>query len=407
MTIQYGYYVDTTGIKLADAGADGLSYTWVHALPVGEYSHPVHGKLSFTPDRIKRFADSVAKRIRGIDPDIDYDHKTDPAKGHQAAGWVKNAAARDDGLWLQVGFTPTATTELKEKKFRYFSADFHDKWIDPKGVEHQDVLAGGALTNRPYLKDLMPVNLSELTFSEPTKKEGAMDYAKLRGLLHLPDNTTDEAVDAALENRLTVQQPAPPQHDPNNPPNPAPWSPPPAGNPQPENPFRDKQLTELATQLGENHPAILMLKATQQAQETQAKQLAELNTAIKLSETNRKLSEIQQKATSKNIAIAPAVLDEAKAVLLAAPDAVATQLYGVLEKLAGGDGVVRLGEQGGTSQDPNARTGASDPFEAFDQRARKLMEADKGLTFSDAIEQAIRENPTAYAEYRKQSYLSE
>jgi hypothetical protein len=407
MSIQYGYYVDTSSITLDD-NIDGLVAGWVHALPVGEYQHPVFGKLSFTADRIKRFAESVAKRVRGIDPDIDYDHK---AKTGAAAGWVKNAVARADGLWLQVGWTPSAATELKEKKYRYFSADFHDEWTDPKGNKHQDVINGGSLTNRPYLKDLMPVNLSELTFSEPEPpKEGAMDYAKLRKLLNLPDNTTDEAVDAALVNRLTVQQPGP-QVDPSNPPNPAPWSPPPAqpeGAQPPQNPFlSEAAMADLATKLGDNHPAIVMMRANADALATQSKQLAEMQTAIKLSETSRKLGEVQSKASQKGIGIGPALLDEARAVLLSCNDATAARVYSLLDKLADNTGIVQLGEIGSIPQTPGSRTGETDAWSTFDNRAKKLMEENKGLQFSDAIERAIRENPDLYAQYRRDSYLAE
>ena len=78
---QYGYWVDLN-TKAFDTAS------WIHALPIGEYDHPVYGKMNFTPARIRKFAASVKDRVRGIVPDIDYDHKAQDGK---AAGWVKDA----------------------------------------------------------------------------------------------------------------------------------------------------------------------------------------------------------------------------------------------------------------------------------------------------------------------------
>src|SRR4029077_1534061 len=85
--------------------------------------------------------------------------------------------------------------------WRYFSADFTDVWTDPQGVEHQDVLFGGGLTNRPYMKNLLPVNLSELLPEGPPKvtpPEVQVDLKKLRELLGLPEAAAEDATVAKL-----------------------------------------------------------------------------------------------------------------------------------------------------------------------------------------------------------------
>src|ERR1700712_733268 len=96
---RFGYYADLRGIQFTEHAS------WITAMRVGEYQHPVHGKISFTPDRLKRFADSVKNKVRGIELDIDYDHKTDPTKGNEAAGWVKDAKVEGDSLQLLVEWT--------------------------------------------------------------------------------------------------------------------------------------------------------------------------------------------------------------------------------------------------------------------------------------------------------------
>src|SRR5690348_7674736 len=180
----FGWWVDLSKVTLSDTSGGGAS-TWVHALPFGTYQHPIYGTMNFDASKLNALATSVKEKVRGIDPDIDYDHKQDPAKGNVAAGWVKDAMVDTDGLKLHVDFTAAATKSIKDKEYRYFSADFVDEWTDPEGGKHTDVLFGGGLTNRPYMKNLIPVNLSELLSEGPPKNDPAedVDLKKLRELL--------------------------------------------------------------------------------------------------------------------------------------------------------------------------------------------------------------------------------
>lgn len=153
---ELNYFIDLHGVEL-----DESNLTWLHAMPLGTKLHPEYGKLQFTSDRLERYAANVKNRVRKIDLDIDYSHKGDPAKGHKAAGWVKDAEVRDDGLWIGVQFTDAARAEVAAGEWRYLSPEFKDEWADADGVIHQDVLFGAALTNRPFLKDLLPIAASE------------------------------------------------------------------------------------------------------------------------------------------------------------------------------------------------------------------------------------------------------
>lgn len=156
----YGYFVDLRGLSLTEGSA-----TWIQAMPLGTYDHPMYGKIQFTHERILRFAQSVKDRVRTTDLDIDYDHKQ---YNGEAAGWVRDAEARTDGLWLLVEWTKTAYTKIKEGAYKYFSPEFYDEWQHPKTkVKHKDVLFGGGITNRPHIRDILPINLSEFWKIEP------------------------------------------------------------------------------------------------------------------------------------------------------------------------------------------------------------------------------------------------
>jgi hypothetical protein len=144
--------IDLGGVRLAEDEP-----TWLHAFPVGEYHHPVHGRLKFTRARLERLAEGVNRGVRGITPALDYDHREDRARGGMAAGWIEAAEVRSDGLWLAVAFTDEARREVRGGAWRYLSPEFGD-WTDPRtGTRHHDVLMGAALTNRPFLRDLQPV----------------------------------------------------------------------------------------------------------------------------------------------------------------------------------------------------------------------------------------------------------
>jgi hypothetical protein len=159
------YVLDISGDTLAEKGL-----TWLHTMPIGKKEHPVYGMLDFTKKRLQRFADNVKNRVRKIDLDVDYAHKKDLAKGEKAAGWIRDAEVRDDGLWIGVEFTDTAKKEIKAGEWKYLSPEFYDEWTDADGNSFKDVLFGAALTNRPFLKDLLPVAASE-TYVESFKPE--------------------------------------------------------------------------------------------------------------------------------------------------------------------------------------------------------------------------------------------
>jgi len=411
---RFGYYADLRGVTFSE------TKQWIQAMRVGEYQHPAYGKINLSMDRIRRFADSVKSRVRGIELDIDYDHKTDPARGNEAAGWVKDAKVEGDALYLLVDWTKTALEKIKEGAYRYFSPEFQDDWTDATGTVHQDVLFGGGITNRPFLKDLLPINLSELTFAE--QKEGRrMDPKALRKLLGLPEDAKDEQVLERIEQNQKAAQSkgnTPPDglattHAPNtgattNP-----------GGTIDGKPYdattatgvdKDgKALSPEEIQLNElsrTNPAMaFLLREQMKTNKALSEQIAQLTEANKLSEIRVKLNEYQTGQT----VIAPAVLDEASKLLAKAPVALHAEIHNVLKLVQGGKGTVQLGEVGSTGH-TSARTdgkSATDLFEeAIQTQRKKFSEASGGkeLSYSDALIDVAASNPELYARYREESY---
>jgi len=370
---RYGYWVDLLGKQFDNA-------SWVHALPIGEYEHPVYGKMSFTPERIRRFAQSVKDRIRGIDLDVDYDHK---ANGGQAAGWVKDADVRSDGLYLQVDWTPRASEAIQNKEYRYFSPEFDDEWTDASGVKHEDILFGGALTNRPFLKDLLPVNLSEITATKKASEGGQMGPEQIRELLGLEKDATDEQVKAKIA-ELTSSPPAP------TPPAPTP----PAPAPTPEPTLTPAALGDAVAKALAEHP---MLKDIE-------RRLVESQRAQTFAETRQRLERITATQNGRQYVLPPAVIDAvAEGSALSDPSEMAKKFVDAIESF-GRVGFVELGERGRTrnGQEKTATQQLSELVATA--QADHIRTTGKALSTTDAIRQVVSVNPELYLAYRQDSY---
>lgn len=367
---------------------DNENMQWVHALSIGEYDHPTHGKLVFTPERIRRFVDSVKSKVRGIDPDIDYDHKKDVAKGMSAAGWVRDAEQRDNGLWLLVEWTKRAAQAIADKEYRYFSTEFVDEWTSPDGNKFTDVVLGGGLTNRPFLKNLEPVNLSELTDTD--NKENTMELAELARILGLPEDATEDAVKAKLSELagsapLDLTKLSITESD---------------GTVVITHPDVEGEVThtlssndpdpseqELA-QLAESNPIIAkMLSDNKRMQDD----MNELKAQARLSEVTTQLSELgkDHKAT-----LPPVVQQKLAPVLVRLPKQLSDEITESLKELVK-VGIVSLGEK--TAGKPG--NSGDDPVAKYLSEIERVKKDNDKLSTREAAAVVKRENPQLHFEY--------
>lgn len=150
-----------------DEGSDGFPRSWIMLFPVGRFTHPEYGKLNFTRSRLARIKTLFDRRVRHIDIALDADHAA--ARGDtRATGWIESLELRDPaggdpqqaGLWGLIRWTPYGARLLKDQEYRYFSPEF-GPWTDPEnGKKYDDVLIGGGLTNRPFLKCMEAIALA-------------------------------------------------------------------------------------------------------------------------------------------------------------------------------------------------------------------------------------------------------
>lgn len=379
----YGYYVDLSGLSFSE----GSDTTWIELMKVGKYDHPVYGSIDFTPEKLQQFADNVAANVRGVDLAIDYDHSSVKTGNSEAAGWIKQVKFEGGVLKGLVEFTKTAAEKIRSKAFRYFSPEFVDKWIDPAGQEHKNVLFGGGLTNRPFLKNLLPINLSELSFGAPPtteKEEDEVDPKQLRKSIGLAEDAPQKDVDERLALIKTLSEAFPsgaPKIDPPTPP-----------APKPPTVAIGAEIKALA----EANPAVAMMVAHL---EDQASQVKEMQVALREADVSRKLHEFD----GSKIALSPVAKEMASKLLSdpRIPQEVADGIYDLMKAMRDGQNFfVELGERaaGFSRVGREAKPAATTLNEMVDALVLK------GKPYAVALDEVARANPDLYAQYRAESY---
>ena len=138
---------------------------FVQILRVGNFNHPKYGKFEITSQTLSEMLNNFRSNIRGIDIAFDYFHDSDK----EASAWVTQLELRenDTELWAYVDWTPKAEQKLAERELRYFSPDFAFQWTDPETNKvYINVLFGGGLTNRPFVKEMKAIVADELKGEE-------------------------------------------------------------------------------------------------------------------------------------------------------------------------------------------------------------------------------------------------
>ena len=146
----------------------------IQILRAGNFFHDGR-EIEVTQKDLISMVQNFSERVRGIDLMIDFSHNSEG----EAAGWIKNLILSDDKteLWAEVDWTKAGQDSLKNKAFRYISADFSFAYKDNESLKnHGATLFGAGLTNRPVVKSMEPIILSEININ--LNKEDKMDEEK-------------------------------------------------------------------------------------------------------------------------------------------------------------------------------------------------------------------------------------
>lgn len=135
-----------------------LAESWIQIMKTGSWKHPQYGPMEITQDDLQKFKENFDNNVRGIKLFVDVNHDNN----HAAVGEFKELKVEPGKLLAKVDWTAKGADLIKSGEYRYFSPEFAFRYKDPEsGKEFQDVLLGGGITNRPFLKGMDPIELSE------------------------------------------------------------------------------------------------------------------------------------------------------------------------------------------------------------------------------------------------------
>jgi phage I-like protein len=128
----------------------------------GSFKHPNFGEVEVTEgdleNAVKNFA---AWKESGVQVPIDYDHSFRTKGDSKAAGWMDSLELTGDKLLAKVKWTKEAADSIRSGAYRFFSPEFASDFKDEEGNGKGFTVVSGGLTNRPFLKGMTPVALSE------------------------------------------------------------------------------------------------------------------------------------------------------------------------------------------------------------------------------------------------------
>jgi phage I-like protein len=124
----------------------------------GQFHDPRYGDFEITRQMLSEMVLNFNAKTYGQAIFVDVAHNPDQG----AAGTMTKLWVDGDKLLASVEWTPYGLTAIKERGYQYLSAEYHDNWTDnEKRQPHGALLIGAALTIRPAIKRLDPIQLSE------------------------------------------------------------------------------------------------------------------------------------------------------------------------------------------------------------------------------------------------------
>lgn len=137
--------------------------SWVTVTRTGTFFDRRYGQFEITRAMLAEMVANFDANTYGQEIFFDVSHE--PDKG--ASAKLIKLAIEGDRLRALVEWTKYGVEAVKERGFRYLSAEFDENWQDnEKRATHGCVLLGAGLTIRPVIKHLDPISLSEQNDSD-------------------------------------------------------------------------------------------------------------------------------------------------------------------------------------------------------------------------------------------------
>jgi len=363
MTDIITYLIDIQDTNRVFYSEDNKRIAWIQAFKFGKFKHPV-GEIVFDETNLNSLVDSVNSGERGIELATDYEHR----EYDIASGWIKKAKLVQDnpnpdrnGVYFLVEWTKNAAKKIKEKEYKYFSPSFN--------FTNYKVLGGG-LTNRPFLKGMAPINLSEFDVQQ---ESDLMNRAQLLALakklgLEYQEDISDEDLAKLVDD----------------------YEPPTLEENEEEESEEEEVKPELVGALSEKEIAAKLNE--------QEEQIARLTLANRLAQTDVRLSEYKGKLTPKLIQkLRKAVIrlsEENSKLVFEFADSLLEDKHNL---------AVLLSEEQGNSTDPEIDL--VDVETKIDKAVAKYTERETNpLSYGDALLKVQEEDPELFQSFRNIVY---
>jgi phage I-like protein len=166
---------------------------WVHLVPAG--------RTTARDGRTFNVSDATAIvgvfQEQQLDLAIDYEHQNDRPDARRsgpvpAAGWIKELAARADGIWGRVEWTKRAKELIANREYRYLSPSL----LCDKDTRRVMKINGAGLVHRPAL------HLTALASQEHTMPNDTSLLERIAALLGMSLEDCEDAILDAFETRL-------------------------------------------------------------------------------------------------------------------------------------------------------------------------------------------------------------
>lgn len=380
---------------------------WVEAFRYGNWLDSTGENNVIDEKFAEQVKENFEKDVRGIELAIDYEHGTDPARGKEASGWVKDMVVLDDKMMWAIEFTEEAVDAIKSNKFRYFSPTWMPEWVhNGTHMKHENVPIGGALTNRPIQKGIAAVNFAEILTPDTTLEVADWEH-------HEP------GTEGPVPNEPGAEPQAPPP--PSLPDEPRPLTTPREGSTVDEAELRahleigeDVDINEHLTSLMADAKAFAEADeaashARKFAEEfpeeykTQQELLARgrRSDAKEFSETYER---VKIEGKKDEVGLSPVAIEAVREFheKLDTGDAGSDDLKAVLDKVVE-NGIVRFGEDGSSAEPEDE---PDDKVKAFAEKMaenQRTGDEGKAMTPGDALAKTATDHPELYQAYRDRS----
>lgn len=180
----------------ASASSGGLYRA--QALRCGHWDYPgIEGGFEVTPTVLREMKAHFDDGAKGYEVPLNVEHDDE-----RPAGWVKRVELSSDGTALFAFFEITdeaVRRRVEDGSLAYVSSELDFAWFDPEDKREKKVFEGLALTNRPYIKRLAPIerapiHLSEFRQDDPmaetmTLEQAQAEIARLKALASSGDSS--------------------------------------------------------------------------------------------------------------------------------------------------------------------------------------------------------------------------